>query len=71
MDEVLHFGLQTPPFELDGDQFVCTHVRTVCFLDVVLSKEETQDKEQLKKMNLKLLEFVNEEHEDERHFSII
>lgn len=29
MDEVLHFGLQTPPPELDRDQFVRTHVGTV------------------------------------------
>lgn len=27
VDDVLHFGLQTPPSELDGDQFVRTHVR--------------------------------------------
>lgn len=25
MDEVLHFGLQAPPLELDCDQFVGTH----------------------------------------------
>lgn len=25
MDEVLHFGLQAPPLELDCDQFVSTH----------------------------------------------
>lgn len=30
VDEIFHFGLQTPPSELDSDQFVCTHVRTIC-----------------------------------------
>lgn len=26
VDDVLHFGLQTPPPELDGDQLVRAHV---------------------------------------------
>lgn len=29
LDETFHFGLQTPPSELDGDQFVRAHVRAV------------------------------------------
>lgn len=37
VDEVLHFGLQTPPSELDGHQFVRTHVRTLR-LQLVLSR---------------------------------
>lgn len=40
MNEVFHFGLQTPPSELDSDQFVCTHVRTVC-LQLVLQGKGT------------------------------
>ena len=45
MDEVLHFGLQTPPSELDSDQFVCTHVRTVC-LQLILWRRRTKTEAQ-------------------------
>ena len=38
VDEVFHFGLKTPPFELDSDQFVRTHVRTIC-LQLILWKQ--------------------------------
>lgn len=39
MNETFHFGLQTPPSELDGDQFVRTHVGAVC-LQLVLEETE-------------------------------
>lgn len=39
VDEVLHFGLQTPPSELDGDQLVRAHVRTFG-LQLILWRED-------------------------------
>lgn len=39
VDEVLHFGLQTPPSELDGDQLVRAHVRTFR-LQLILWRED-------------------------------
>lgn len=41
MDEIFHFGLQTPPPELDSDQFVCAHVRTIC-LQLILWRKKKQ-----------------------------
>lgn len=44
LDEVLYFGLQAPPLELDSDQFVGTHLRTVCLVhQIVLIRGETQE----------------------------
>lgn len=32
LNEVFHLVLEPPPFELDSDQFVSTHMWTVCLL---------------------------------------
>lgn len=41
LDEVLHFVLQPPPLEFDGDQFVRTHVGAV-FLGMELLLQTQQ-----------------------------
>lgn len=48
MDEVLHFGLQAPPLELDCDQFVGTHPWAVSLTNqLFLLGEEQQKKTRL------------------------
>lgn len=57
VDEVFHFGLQTPPFELDSDQFVCTHVRTICLqltLQRAHRKSINKDRIRIKKQRTKM-----------------
>lgn len=44
MDEVLHFGLQAPPLELDCDQFVGTHLRAVGLTNQLFLMEKEDDK---------------------------
>lgn len=49
MDEVLHFGLQAPPPELDCDQFVGTHpwaisLTTRSYQIFLLEEQQTDDK---------------------------
>lgn len=45
MDEVLHFGLDGKPVELDCDQFVGAHPWTVSFINqLFLSEQQKNDK---------------------------
>lgn len=39
VDEIFHFGLQSPPSEFDSYQFVRAHVWTVC-LGLTLHKKK-------------------------------
>lgn len=44
MDEVLHFGLQAPPLELDRDQFVGAHLRAVSLISQLFLWREERGK---------------------------
>lgn len=44
MDEVFHFGLQTPPLELDCDQFVGTHPWAISLIRQLFLLGEKQQK---------------------------
>lgn len=49
MDEVLHFGLQAPPLELDRDQFVGAHDRAFAGLLFLLGEQQKERRERKKK----------------------